>query len=295
MSKEEAIKEAVRDHYGEIAAAVLGDGEQASCCGPRQAAASCCGPAATAEALPEAEGCGAVGHYPAEALADLPDSVTAVSLGCGNPTALADLRPGETVLDLGSGGGIDCFMAAKQVGPGGSVIGLDMTPAMVKLARQNAKKVGLDNVDFRYGEMEDMPIASGSVDVILSNCVINLSPDKDAVFSEAFRVLKPGGRLAVSDIVTNDPLPDLVRRHAEAWAGCVAGALDEADYLAKIRAAGFYDVAVTNRVGFDGDDIRVEPEIKLHLASLAEPVSVEELQQALSGKLASISVVARKR
>jgi ubiquinone/menaquinone biosynthesis C-methylase UbiE len=180
-------------------------------------------------------------------VADLPQSVTDISLGCGNPTAIAELSPGEVVLDLGSGGGIDCFLAARRVGPSGRVIGLDMTPDMVKLARRNAKKVGASNVEFRYGEIEDMPLPDQSADVIISNCVINLSPDKDAVFAEAFRVLRPGGRLSVSDIVTRGELPQSVRDRLDAWVGCLAGALDESDYVDKIRAAGFEDVQVVDR------------------------------------------------
>jgi len=185
--------------------------------------------------------------YAAEELAGLPDSVTEASLGCGNPLAIAGLRPGEVVLDLGSGGGIDCFLAARKVGPTGRVIGLDMTPDMIQLARRNAKKLGVTNVDFRFGEMEEMPLPDGSVDVIISNCVINLSPDKDAVFREAYRVLRPGGRLSVSDIVVDGDLPPFIRRRLDAWAGCLAGALDESVYLAKIRAAGFERIEVLSR------------------------------------------------
>jgi SAM-dependent methyltransferase len=173
--------------------------------------------------------------------------VTGVSLGCGNPAAIGELQPGEVVLDLGSGGGIDCFLAARQVGPQGRVIGLDMTPEMIKLARRNAREVGATNVDFRYGEMEEIPLPDASVDVIISNCVINLSPDKDAVFREAYRVLRPGGRISVSDIVLDGELPAGIRERLDAWAACVAGALQEADYLAKIGAAGFERVEVLSR------------------------------------------------
>ncbi len=290
MSTDEKIKEGVRRRYGEIAAGVLTQGGQASGCGPPPPASSCCG----SDQAGVDELSTAARLYAAEEVGDLPDSVTGASLGCGNPTALADLRPGETVLDLGSGGGIDCFLAAKQVGPEGRVIGLDMTPEMIKLARQNAKKVGLTNVDFRYGEMEDMPIADETVDVIISNCVINLSPDKDAVFGEAYRVLKPGGRLVVSDMVTNGPLPDVVRQSAEAWAACVAGALDEASYLDKIGAAGFTEVQVTGRDYVDPEIIAASPDVTGFLAGLGESVSVGELAQAMRHKVASIKVVARK-
>jgi len=277
---DEKIKETVRQAYGGIARRFVEEPEgagatgsaQASCCGPSEAAvestaaaaqASCCGPSQaeveSAQALAQANSscCGpeeavestgsAVRLYSAAELAELPDTVTGASLGCGNPTAIAELRPGEVVLDLGSGGGIDCFLAARKVGPEGRVIGLDMTPDMIKLARRNAKKVGATNVDFRYGEMEEMPLPDASVDVIISNCVINLSPDKGAVFAEAFRVLRPGGRMTVSDIVIDGQLPAAVRARLDAWAGCIAGALDESDYVGQIRAAGFNQVEVLSR------------------------------------------------
>ncbi len=257
---DEKIKDTVRQTYGDIARRFVEEpaaspsevvqhaSEQRSCCGPSPASnkepapRSCCGPS---EASVDVTG--AARFYTTEELTSLPDSVTDASLGCGNPLAIADLRPGEVVLDLGSGGGIDCFLAAKKVGPEGCVIGLDMTPDMIKLARRNAKKLGFTNVDFRYGEMEDMPFPDGSVDVIISNCVINLSPDKDAVFREAYRVLRPGGRLSVSDIVVDGELPQSIRERLDAWAGCIAGALDEAVYLDKISAAGFEQVEVLSR------------------------------------------------
>jgi SAM-dependent methyltransferase len=181
--------------------------------------------------------------------------VTGASAGCGNPLAIAELRPGEVVLDLGAGGGIDCFLAAKRVGPEGRVIGLDMTPDMIKLARRNAKKLGATNVEFRFGEMEEMPLPDESVDVIISNCVINLSPDKDAVFGEAYRVLRPGGRMSVSDIVVSGALPRAIRDRLDAWAGCIAGALEESDYLSKIRAAGFDRVEVLSRAHASAEDV----------------------------------------
>jgi arsenite methyltransferase len=240
---DENIKQAVRQSYGDIVRR-LGEKEApASCCCPSHKASCACGPSEAAVELSEA----AARLYSAEELADLPQSVTDISLGCGNPTAIAELRPGEVVLDLGSGGGIDCFLAAKKVGPEGRVIGLDMTPDMIMLARRNANKVGATNVEFRFGEMEDIPLPDQSVDVIISNCVINLSPDKDAVFREAYRVLRPGGRLTVSDIVVHGQLPRPIRDRLDAWAGCVAGALDESDYLSKIRAAGFENVEVQSR------------------------------------------------
>ena len=180
-------------------------------------------------------------------LKDLPDDVTDISFGCGNPTAIAELKPGEVVLDLGSGGGIDVFLAAKKVGPTGKAIGLDMTPTMIERANANAEKIGLSNVEFKLGEMEAIPLVDESVDIVISNCVINLSPDKAQVFRQIFRVLKPGGRVAISDIVLNGELPDFIKRDFEAWAGCVAGALQEGDYLQKIKDAGFEDVKIESK------------------------------------------------
>jgi len=279
----ERIKEVIRERYGSIARRFVGEPARAGCCGPDRGG-GCCGSSevSTREA-------GTSAHlYPAEELTDLPDSVTDISLGCGDPTAIAELQPGDVVLDLGSGGGMDCFLAAKKVGPAGRVIGLDITPEMVKLARRNAKKVGATNVEFRFGEMEDIPLPSDSVDVIISNCVINLSPDKDAVFREAHRVLRPGGRMSVSDIVTFGDLPTPVRDRLDAWAGCVAGALDESDYLDKIRAAGFEGVEVLSR-----DYIKVSeaPEWDDMRALLSESGLSP---QSLDRKIASIRVRARK-
>jgi arsenite methyltransferase len=242
-TRDEKIKEAVRHTYGGIARRHVAETRRPSCCGPGQAAECGCRPSAQAIEVAES----ATRLYSPDELEDLPTSVTEMSLGCGNPTAIAELKPGEVVLDLGSGGGIDCFLAAKKVGPEGRVIGLDMTPDMIKLARRNAKKVGATNVDFRFGEMENIPLPDASVDVIISNCVINLSPDKDAVFREAYRVLRAGGRLSVSDIVVHGDLPEAIRGRLDVWAGCVAGALDESEYLSKIRGAGFEAIAVQSR------------------------------------------------
>jgi len=215
------IHTAVREHYGALARA------NSSCCGPSDSSAGCCSPL-----------------YPADQLIELPDTVTGLSLGCGDPVSLADIRPGDTVLDLGSGGGIDCFLAAKRVGPTGRVIGVDMTPDMLSRARANAARLNAHNVEFRQGQIEALPVADALVDVILSNCVINLSPDKPQVFREMFRALRPGGRVSVSDIVTNGPLPEAVRTDMAAWGACVAGALDLRDYQAGLEAAGFVDVHV---------------------------------------------------
>jgi arsenite methyltransferase len=251
---DERIKEAVRDAYGDIARRFVEEPAD-------RAAGGCCGSARTAERhgeRPAQEGCCgqsraaaepavAARFYATGELAGLPETVTDASLGCGNPLAIADLQPGEVVLDLGSGGGIDCFLADRKVGPEGRVIGLDMTPDMIRLARRNAKEIGATNVDFRFGEMEDMPLPDESVDVVISNCVVNLSPDKSAVFREAYRVLRPGGRLSISDVVVNGDLPPLIRSKLDAWAGCIASALDEQVYLETIRAAGFERVEVLSR------------------------------------------------
>ncbi len=233
MIDEKGIKEVVRQRYGEIAAQAKGEGATGCC-----PSSSCCTPE---------EACSGAALCSPEELAGLPSSVTEVTLGCGNPTAIAGLKPGQVVLDLGSGGGIDVFLAAQKVGLTGKAIGLDMTQEMIELAQKNAQKVGAQNVEFRLGEMEDMPLEDESIDVIISNCVINLSPDKDKVFAEAYRVLKPGGRMVISDLVTEGDLPPTVRQSVEAWAGCVAGALDKREYLEKVEAAGF--VHLKTRVG----------------------------------------------
>jgi arsenite methyltransferase len=268
-NNDERIKQAVRQAYG-----------AAACCSPERpvqvscGCRSCCSPEAvveTGEAL-------ASSFLAEEDLADLSTTVPAI----------ADLQPGEVVLDLGSGGGLDCIRAARKVGPEGRVIGLDMTPEMVKLARHNARQAGATNVEFRYGEIEDIPLPDESVDVIISNCVINLSPDKDAVFSEAYRVLRPGGRMIVSDIVIDGQLPQPIRDSLVAWAGCVAGALEEPDYLGKIRAAGFAEVEVLSR---DYVKISQVPDWVLARTALAQ---ANLSPDALDHVVVSASVKARK-
>ena len=226
------VHDAVREHYAER---IKND---ASCCG----SSDCCSSKADS-AL-----------YPADLLTTLPEGESAVSYGCGDPITLAALQPGQTVLDLGSGAGLDCFFAAKQVGAAGKVIGVDMTPEMLERARSSAKRLNLTNVEFRQGFLEDLPVESNTVDVVISNCVINLSPDKRAVFSEAFRVLRSGGKFAVSDIVTDGELPDEVRKSMAAWAGCVAGAVDAKEYIAMMETIGFADISV-NPVYFDRETI----------------------------------------
>ena len=231
IKSNEDVRIHVRERYGKIAAESK-PGVVSSCCDT----SGCCAPDAVI-ALDQVSMI-----YEAPDVSELPDEVTALSLGCGDPVTLASLQPGQTVLDLGSGGGIDCFLAAKRVGDNGSVIGVDMTAEMIEKARANKAKLGAENVEFRLGEIEHLPVEDGIVDVIISNCVINLSPDKRQVFREAYRVLKPGGRLAVSDIVTDGPLPETVKRSLAAWAGCIAGALELEDYIAAIEDAGFCDV-----------------------------------------------------
>jgi SAM-dependent methyltransferase len=226
------IRAAVRERYGAAATSVLNAG-QASCCG-----GSSCGCGSTA-ASPIV-----VGNYRPDETRDLPEEAILASLGCGNPVALASLAPGQVVLDLGSGGGIDVLLSAKRVGAGGFVYGLDMTDEMLELAERNRQAAGVENARFLKGTIEEIPLPDASVDVIISNCVINLAADKDAVFRETFRVLRPGGRLAVSDIVVQGELSDDVRRSMDAWSSCVGGALEESDYRRRLSAAGFGDIDI---------------------------------------------------
>jgi arsenite methyltransferase len=226
------VKEAVQQRYGKHALRVMEGAPRSGCCSSTKTAPLGAHDPITGNLYNGSE----AGQIPEEALL--------ASLGCGNPTALAQLHPGETVLDLGSGGGIDVLLSARRVGPTGKAYGLDMTDEMLALAEENKRKSGLTNVEFLRGEIESIPLPGNSVDVIISNCVINLSADKDSVLREAFRVLKPGGRFAVSDIVTRGAIPDGIRRNIELWVGCIAGALDENEYLGKLRNAGFVDANI---------------------------------------------------
>ena len=268
------VKKAVRERYGRIAQT------SGSCCGPKKAAPCGCGGAPRDQSR-------LVG-YSDEDLGGLPEGAD-LGLGCGNPVAMASLKKGETVVDLGSGAGIDCFLAAKKVGARGRVIGVDMTPDMLEKARANAKKAGLRNVEFRLGEIENLPVADGSVDAVISNCVINLCPDKKRVFKEVFRVLRPGGRMMVSDIVLKAPLPEAVRGSVEAYVACIAGAALKKQYLAAIRAAGFRDVLVVGETVYplDVGDVTVRSVVE------QLPLGVDELRK-IASTIVSVKVEAHK-
>ena len=266
--KDEEVKKAVRDNYAEIA----------------KKKGSCCCQSAQVEDISKSIG------YSDDELGSVPESAN-LGLGCGNPTALASLKGGETVLDLGAGAGFDAFLAANKVGKTGRVIGVDMTPEMISKARANAEKGGYENVEFRLGEIENIPAADSSIDVIISNCVINLSPDKKSVFREAFRVLKPGGRLMVSDIVLLKELPDAVRQSVAAYVGCVAGALMKDDYLATIREAGFQDVKVLDETLFPIDCLANDPTAKAIINNLQ---ATKDDIKNIENSVASIRVKAIK-
>ena len=238
----ESIKDVVREKYGQAAERVR-----------RGGAGSCCGAAPAHEARIDPI---TVDLYDAAQADEVPEMAIAASLGCGNPTALAELGAGETVLDLGSGGGIDVLLSARRVGPTGTVYGLDMTDEMLALAQENKRKSGLRNVHFLKGDIEHIPLPENSVDVIISNCVINLAADKDRVLREAWRVLRPGGRFAVSDVVVRGEVPQAIRRNVELWIGCVAGALDESDYLARLGAAGFEQASIEITRAYRAEDAR---------------------------------------
>ena len=244
------LTDVVREKYGEAARRVLDAGAAASCCGPVN---SCCGGAAFDGSTDPITS----NLYVNGETDELPSAAILASLGCGNPTALAELHPGEVVLDLGSGGGIDVLLSARRVGPTGKAYGLDMTDDMLALARQNAQEAGITNVEFLRGRIEEIPLPSESVDVIISNCVINLSGDKRRVLEEAFRVLKPGGRFAVSDVVVRGDVPAAVRRSMELWVGCVAGALEESEFRALLAEVGFEGADVEPTRLYRSEDARL--------------------------------------
>jgi arsenite methyltransferase len=267
------VKEAVKEKYGKAALRVA-TGEGNACCG--SSPSSCCsgGDPITSDLYDQLQ------------KEELPESAVLASLGCGNPTALAELKPGESVLDLGSGGGIDVLLSARRVSPGGKAYGLDMTDEMLALARDNQKKAGIENVEFLKGEIESIPLPDNSIDVIISNCVINLSADKDRVLREAFRVLRPGGRFAVSDVVTRGEIPEEIRHNLLLWAGCVAGALDEAIYRQKLAAAGFVEASVEPTRVYRKEDA---------VSFLAEKgIDAEKIGPQVDGKFMSAFIRAQK-
>src|SRR5580765_877656 len=246
----DTVRDVVREKYGEAAKRAI-RGEKSSCCGSSANSSGCCGTSDSSCGDPISSNL-----YDETEKGSLPENAVRASLGCGNPTALAELRAGETVLDLGSGGGIDVLLSARRVGPTGKAYGLDMTDEMLELARKNQAEAGVTNVEFLKGEIEAIPLPDASVDVIISNCVINLSGDKDRVLAEAFRVLKPGGRFAVSDVVVRGPVPEEIRRNVELWIGCVAGALGDEEYKTRLESAGFTNVSVEPTRVYDVADAR---------------------------------------
>ncbi len=264
------IKQLVKEKYGEAARKVISTGTETTGCA---SAPSCCNPITS-------------NLYDSAHTEGLPEAAVLASLGCGNPTALAELKPGEVVLDLGSGGGIDVLLSARRVGPGGKAYGLDMTEDMLALANENQRKAGATNVEFLKGEIEHIPLPDNSVDVIISNCVINLSADKDQVLREAFRVLRPGGRFAVSDVVTRGEIEPEIRKNVLAWVGCVAGALDEQDYRQKLAAAGFASIDVEPTRVYRVEDARDFLD--------ASGLDAETLGPKVDGKFMSAFVRARK-
>ncbi len=270
------VRKVVREGYAKVAR------KTSSCCSA--SALSCCAAADPAEDVSRKIG------YTQGELKEVPEGAN-LGLGCGNPVALASLKEGETVLDLGSGGGLDCFLAAKKVGVKGRVIGVDMTPEMIDKARGNAHKQGYKNLEFRLGEIENLPASDASVDIVISNCVINLSPDKKRVFKEAFRVLRSGGRLMVSDIVLLKKLPDLIKNSPEAYVGCISGAIMRDEYLGAIKKAGFQEVTIVGETSFPLDYITDDAVTKTAIENAG--LSQDELKDALDS-IASIQVCAEK-
>jgi len=270
MNTSTPMKEEVQQKYGSAARAISEEGTLAACCDP---GLRCCDPITT-------------NLYSADEMGSIPAKAALASLGCGNPTALIELKAGQTVLDLGSGGGIDVLLSARRVGPTGKAYGLDMTDEMLALARENQRQAGAENVEFLKGEMENIPLADNSVNVVISNCVINLSADKSRVLREAFRVLRPGGRFAVSDVVVRGEVPEAVRQSMLLWVGCIAGALEVEDYRAKLLAAGFSDVEFEPTRTYNIEDAR---------QFLTEAgVAVDEIAPLVEGKFMSAFIRATK-
>ncbi|MGA8046935.1 MAG: arsenite methyltransferase [Dermatophilaceae bacterium] len=281
---DDQVREAVRDRYAAAASLSLA-GAATSCCGPAtdEGSASCCGTDPASDPI-------TVGNYDA----DTPfDSAVAASLGCGNPTALAELRPGEDVLDLGSGGGLDVLLSAKRIAPGGTAYGLDMTAEMLELAERHRSEAGIENATFMLGSIEDVPLPDASVDVVISNCVINLSPDKDAVLRESFRVLRPGGRFAVSDIVLTREIDESLRGVVALWTGCISGALLDSDYLTRLEAAGFEQPSVEVTRRYDRADLEAMAG-QLDPSHLPEGMTSDQAVTALEDSFASAFIRATK-
>jgi SAM-dependent methyltransferase len=273
--KDENIKEIVKKGYARIAK------QENSCCGT---ANSCCGSPDTSETISRKIG------YSEEEIKAAPEGAN-LGLGCGNPLAHASLKEGETVLDLGSGAGFDCFLAAQRVGKNGRVIGIDMTQEMVQKAKENASKGNYENVEFKLGEIENIPVADNSVDIVISNCVINLSPDKGKVFKEAFRILKPGGRLMISDIVLLKELPDFIKNSIEAYVGCVSGAIMKDEYIEALEAAGFQEIKILDKTSLPSDSIENDPSVKMIIEDLN--ISPEKLIE-IASTVVSIKLYAAK-
>lgn len=278
---DEHVREMVRERYAASATGVLTTGSNGGCCGGD----GCCG--STVEAVDPISS----DLYDAE---DAPsETALAASLGCGNPTALAELHPGEDVLDLGSGGGLDVLLSARRVAPDGIAYGLDMTSEMLELARRNQAEAGIENAQFIEGTIEDVPLPDAAVDVVISNCVVNLSPDKDAVLRESFRVLRPGGRFAVSDIVLLRDIPDRLRGVVRLWTGCISGALGDGEFVDRLTAAGFEDASVEITRRYSREDLESMAEVT-DVAELPEGMTLPELVDALDGAFASAFVRATK-
>jgi len=271
--KKKEIKKIVKDAYSKIAK------QDSSCCAPVN---SCCGKTDLAQNISKKIG------YTNEELQMVPENAN-LGLGCGNPLALASLKQGETVLDLGSGAGLDCFLAAQKVGQNGKVIGVDMTPEMIEKARENARKENYQNVEFRLGEIENLPVADNSVDLVISNCVINLSPDKKRVFKETFRVLKPNGRLMISDIVLLKELPNVIKNSVNAYIGCLSGAMIKDEYVEAIKDAGFQEVRIIDETSFPIECMANDPTAK----AISENLTPEEIKEALNSVI-SIKVYGNK-